>query len=174
VAHERKARATRERYKLPSAKSGELAAELRALAAEAHKLGSEIDFVAGRLSWEAKGMSTPQRVDEEREKIRHEAERAQQRVDEEREKIGHEAERAQRRVDEEREKIGYEAERAQQRIDEEREKIRHEAERVHHKLVEPDYTLVRPDGKTLVNIKGRTQLTADEALHWCELIKRIP
>jgi hypothetical protein len=140
----------------PAQQSGELAAELRALAAEAHKLGSEIDFVAGRLSWEAKGMSTPQRVDEEREKIRHEAERAQ------------------RRVDEEREKIGYEAERAQQRIDEEREKIRHEAERVHHKLVEPDYTLVRPDGKTLVNIKGRTQLTADEALHWCELIKRIP
>jgi hypothetical protein len=139
---------------LAAQQSGELAAELRALAAEAHKLGSEIDFVAGRLSGESKGMSTPQRVDEEREKIRHETERSQQRVDEEREKIGHEAKRA------------------QQRIDEEREKIRHEAERVHHKLVAPDYTLVKPDGKTLVHIKGRTQLTADEALDWCDLIKK--
>ena len=120
---------------LTAQQSGELAARLRALAAEAHKLGSEIDFMAGRLSEESKGMSTQPGIDEERAKIRLEAKP---------------------------EKIRQEAE---------REKIRQEAERVQHKLVEPDYTLVKPDGKTLVNLKGRTQLTADEALHWCKLIK---
>jgi hypothetical protein len=129
---------------LTAQQSGELAARLRALAAEAHKLGSEIDFMAGRLSEESKGMSTQPGIDEERAKIRHQAEP---------EKITHEAEH---------EKIRHQAE---------REKIRQEAERVQHKLVEPDYTLVKPDGKTLVNIKGRTQLTVDEALHWCKLIK---
>jgi hypothetical protein len=129
---------------LTAQQSGELAARLRALAAEAHKLGSEIDFMAGRLSEESKGMSTQPGIDEERAKIRHQAEP---------EKITHEAEH---------EKIRHQAE---------REKIRQEAERVQHKLVEPDYTLVKPDGKTLVNIKGRTQLTSDEALHWCKLIK---
>jgi hypothetical protein len=129
---------------LTAQQSGELAARLTALAAEAHKLGSEIDFMAGRLSEESKGMSTQPGIDEERAKIRHEGEP---------EKITHQAEP---------EEISHQAE---------HEKIRQEAERVQHKLVEPDYTLVKPDGKTLVNIKGRTQLTAEEALHWCKLIK---
>jgi hypothetical protein len=129
---------------LTAQQSGELAARLTALAAEAHKLGSEIDFMAGRLSEESKGMSTQPGIDEERAKIRHQGEP---------EKITDQAEP---------EKISHQAE---------HEKIRQEAERVQHKLVEPDYTLVKPDGKTLVNIKGRTQLTADEALHWCKLIK---
>jgi hypothetical protein len=129
---------------LTAQQNGELAARLTALAAEAHKLGSEIDFMAGRLSQESKGMSTQPGIDEERAKIRHEAEP---------EKITDQAEP---------EKISHQAE---------HEKIRQEAERVQHKLVEPDYTLVKPDGKTLVNIKGRTQLTAEEALHWCKLIK---
>jgi hypothetical protein len=129
---------------LTAQQSRESAANLRAMAAETHKLGSEIDFMAGRLSDESKGMSTQPGIDEERAKIRHQAEP---------EKIKHQAEP---------EKIRHQAE---------REKIRQEAERVQHKLVEPDYTLVKPDGNTLVNIKGRTQLTADEALHWCKLIK---
>jgi hypothetical protein len=129
---------------LTAQQNGELSARLTALAAEAHKLGSEIDFMAGRLSEESKGMSTQPGIDEERAKIRHQAEP---------EKITDQAEP---------ERISHQTE---------HEKIRQEAERVQHKLVEPDYTLVKPDGKTLVNIKGRTQLTAEEALHWCKLIK---
>jgi hypothetical protein len=138
---------------LTAQQSGELAANLRAMAAEAHKLGSEIDFMAGRLSEESKGMSTQPGIEEERAKIRVEAKP---------EKITHEAEP---------EKITHPAKPEKIRQEAEREKIRQEAERVQHKLVEPDYTLVKPDGKTLVNIKGRTQLSADEALHWCKLIK---
>src|SRR5215217_3243839 len=119
--------------------SGELAGRLTALAAEAHKLGSEIDFMAGRLSEESKGMSTQPGIDEERAKIRHQGEPEKITDQAEPEKISHQAEP---------EKISHQAE---------HEKIRQEAERVQHKLVEPDYTLVKPDGKTLVNIKGRTQ-----------------
>jgi hypothetical protein len=129
--------------KLTDQQSGELATKLRELAGEAHKLGSDIDFMAGRISEESKGVSTRLGIDEERAKISHQLER---------EKITHQADP---------EKIRQEAE---------REKVRKEAERVQHKLVEPYYTLVKPDGKTLVNIKGRTQLTADEALHWCKLV----
>jgi hypothetical protein len=147
---------------LTAQQSGELAANLRALAAEAHKLGSEIDFMAGRLSEESKGMSTQPGIDEERAKIRHEAGP---------EKITHQAEPEKIRHQAEREKIRHQAEPEKIRNEAEREKIRNEAERVQHKLVEPDYTLVKPDGKTLVNIKGRTQLTAEEALHWCKLVE---
>lgn len=147
---------------LPAQPSGELAAKLRALAAEAHKLGSEIDFMAGRLSEDSKGVRTQPGIDEERAKITHEAEPEKIACEAEPEKIRHEAES---------EKIRHEAESEKIRHEAEREKIRKEADRVQHKLVEPDYTLVKPDGKTLVNIKGRTQLTADEALHWCKLVK---